>query len=184
MRRGESARRAARIRLLSDQLDHLRSSAVERTRSIDTKASFVVVAAGVIATTTFAGLDDSRTWLWGLVPLTFTIATVVAAAIALWPVKIESPSGRKMVSLWVDEDGLAPDVLEDRILEVKTVEVEYRDEKNETKGLATKFAFFFLILSLCSALAFTVADAAITNGNSNGKTTPTPAATPTETAAR
>lgn len=52
--------REARIRLLSEELDRLRASAVERSRSIDTKASFVVVAAGVLATGAFASLLSAK----------------------------------------------------------------------------------------------------------------------------
>ena len=50
-----SRERLQRIRLLSSELDTLRNAAIERTRSIDTKSSFVVVAAGVLAGATFTG---------------------------------------------------------------------------------------------------------------------------------
>ena len=78
-----SRERLQRIRLLSSELDTLRNAAIERTRSIDTKSSFVVVAAGVLAGATFTGLVDARSWYLGLVPFALTVATIIAAAVGL-----------------------------------------------------------------------------------------------------
>lgn len=181
MRKREHIDRIARVRLLSAELDRLRVSSVERTRSIDTKASFVVVAAGVLASQSVAGMDGSRAWLLSVVPLALTIATVITAAIALWPIKLESPSGRYVVDAWVDAK-LAPAELDDTLLEVKAVEVEYRDRTNESKGRATKWAFVLLIASLGSTFLVTVSDNAIMNGEpANGETsitTPAPTEAP------
>lgn len=175
-----SEQRLSRIRLLSDELDRLRLSALERTRSIDTKASFVVVAAGVIAAAAFDGLANSQMWLIALIPVVLTVATVVVAAVALWPVKLESASGRDVVNEWVDAD-MTPSELEDSLLEVKAVEIEYRDAKNESKARATKWAFGLLVSSLVSALAVAAIGAAVSNGGTQiGEAVITPTPTPTE----
>lgn len=170
--------RVARVRLLSDELDRLRLSAVERTRSIDTKASFVVVAAGVIATAAFDGLSDSRVWWIGLIAVILTVATVIVAAIALWPAKLESASGRAMVTEWVADTDMTPVTLEDSLLEVKALEIENRDRKNESRARATKWAFGLLVASLVAALSTAAVGAATPEGEtSNGETVDTPAPT-------
>lgn len=173
--------RQTRIRLLSDELDRLRLTALERTRSIDTKASFVVVAAGVIAAVAFDSLNNAHTWLLGLIPVAFTVATIIVAAAALWPVKLESASGRDVVDEWVDAD-ITPAELEDNLLEVKAVEIEFRDAKNESKAKATKWAFGLLVASLVAALITATTGAAMSNGGrTNGETVvTTPTASPTE----
>ncbi len=140
-----------------------------------------MVAAGVVATAAFDGLTGSKMWLINIVPVLFTVATVIVAAVALWPVKLESASGRDVVDEWVDAQ-MTPDELEDNLLEVKAVEIEYRDAKNEAKARATKWAFSLLVASLVTALVTAAVSAAISNGGLlNGKTViTTPAATPTE----
>jgi len=170
--------RLARIRLLSAELDNLRLSALERTRSIDTKASFVVVAAGVIAAAAFDILSNQSLGLWGLIPSALTVATVVVAAIALWPTKLKSASGRDVVNEWVDAE-TEPAVLEDHLLELKAVEVYHRDEQNEIKGRATKWAFALLVASLVTCLFTAGMGAALSNGvPTHGESvTPTPTAT-------
>jgi len=169
--------RLARIRLLSSELDNIRLSSLERTRSIDTKASFVVVAAGVIAAAAFDSLNNSDIGLFAIFPVALTVATVVVAAVALWPAKLESASGRDVVNEWVDA-AMTPDDLEDSLLEVKVVEIEFRDARNESKGLATKWAFGLLVSSLVTALITAGIGAAISNGDpTDGETINTPSPT-------
>lgn len=176
-KRRASEQRLARIRLLSTELDNLRLNSMERTRSIDSKASFAVVAAGVIAAAAFDSLSSSHIWIAALIPVSLTVATVVVAAIALWPYKLKTPSAREVVDQWVEAD-LAPSDLENNLLEVKAKEITFRNSKNEDRARATKWAYALLVTSLVATLATVGINSAISNGDStDGQTrnTPTPA---------
>lgn len=177
----EAVNRVARIRVLSVELDAIRQAAVERTRSIDSKSSFAVVAAGVLAGATFTGLVDARSWFLGLIPFALTVASVIAAVRALWPTSVWSPVGREVVKRWVD-DPISGETLEDSILEVKTREVEAKDAYNQRRARATRVSFVLLIISLITALIVVGMNAALAeavpSGGSTGEATPTPSGTP------
>lgn len=149
-----------RIRLLSAELDESRRAAVERTRTTDTKASFLVVAAGFLAGVTGSELVRPETWFVGVVPLILTLATVVVSAVVLWPRRLRVPSGPQMVAAWVDAE-MTPDDLEDHILEVKSKEVSNRNDQNERKAEWTKWGFVLLISALASALVVVVLGAVV-----------------------
>lgn len=152
--------RAQRVRLLSAELDESRNAAVERSRTTDTKASFLVVAAGFLAGVTGSELVSGETWFIGVVPLGLTLATVVVAAVVLWPRRLRVPSGPDMVKMWVDAD-MTPEVLEDHILEVKSKEVENRNKQNERKAGLTSWGFLLLIAAMASALAVVIIGAVV-----------------------
>ena len=150
----------ARTRLLSAELDESRRAAVERARTNDTKASFLVVAAGFAAAITGSELVEARTWFMGIIPLLLTLATVVVAAVVLWPRRLSVPSGPEMVAAWVDADMTAED-LEDHILEVKSKEVMNRNKQNERKAKLTSWGFSLLIAAMASALVVVVVGAVV-----------------------
>ena len=77
---GHRKQRLARLRLLSAELESLRVAALERTKTNDTKASFLVVAAGFLAAVTGAELLSAETHFLGFVPLSLTLATVIVLA--------------------------------------------------------------------------------------------------------
>lgn len=149
-----------RIRLLSAELDESRRAAVERTRTTDTKASFLVVAAGFLAGVTGSELVREETWFVGIIPLVLTLATVVVSAVVLWPRRLRVPSGPEMVKAWVDAD-MTTDELEDHILEVKSKEVSNRNDQNERKAEWTKWGFVLLISAMATVLAVVVLSAIV-----------------------
>jgi hypothetical protein len=175
-----ASRRAERVRLLSAEMDNVRQASVDRTRSIDSKSSFAIVVAGVVAGAAFGGLVDPRSCYIGLLPLALTIGSVVAAVVALWPKRLWVTSARDFVNTYV-ENGMGGDELEDHILEVKTKEVTVRDKYNERRSTATKVSLVLLIASLVAALIVVGINAALPEGESNGPgtgSTPTPTRTP------
>lgn len=152
-----SARRE-RVRLLAAELDQSRSAAVERTRTTDTKASFVVVAAGFLAGFTGPELVRRETWFVGILPLVLNLAAVVVSAVVLWPRRLKVPSGPDMVNTWVDAD-MTADTLEDHILEVKSKEVTNRNAQNELKARWLKWGFMLLIAAMASGLVLVIVGA-------------------------
>lgn len=137
-----------------------RHAAVERTRTTDTKASFLVVAAGFLAGVAGSELVSAETWFVGIVPLVLTIATVVVSAVVLWPRRLSVPSGPEMVKNWVAAN-ITVEQLEDNLLEVKSREVEKRNHQNERKAKLTSWGFVLLIAAMLSALVVVVIGAVL-----------------------
>jgi hypothetical protein len=158
--RRSAEERAKRIRILNAELDVIRSASYERSRTIDTKASFIVVAAGVLASVTGLSLVVAETWFVGLLPFGLTIAAVAVATVALWPRKLGLPSARQVVDAWVDAD-IPADELEDNVLEVKALEITNRDELNKKRAALTNWGFSLLLAGLASTLIVVVLNALV-----------------------
>ena len=150
--------KAGRVRLLSAELDIIRVASIERTRALTTKASFVVVAAGLVASATGIGLVNRDTYFIGLVPFVLTILTVLAATVALWPRQFTVGSASNLVSEWLDSE-FTEDQIDEALVTVKMREAVSRDEQNERASAWTKAAFVLLLLSLVTALAVATFDA-------------------------
>lgn len=147
----------------------MRGSAWERSRSIDTKASFVVVSAGVVAAATSSGLIRAETWFLGTIPLGLTLATIIVAASALWPVAIKQPTGQALVDRWLDTCE-SPEALETYLLRMKASEIRLRNEANQRRGKYTKWAFRLLIAAVATTLVVAILNAAFTEGAVNDDT--------------
>jgi hypothetical protein len=173
-----SQERSKRIRILNAELDVIRNASYERSRTIDTKASFIVVAAGVLASVAGLSLVARETWFIGLVPLALTVAAVAVATIALWPRKIGLPSARQVVDAWVDAD-MPADELEDNVLEVKAQEVTNRDAQNEKRAHLTNWGFSLLLAGLASTLVVVTLNAVSPTWSQNdeAESTATPIST-------
>ncbi|GEM_PF-4181158 len=150
--------RDARIRLLSEELDRTRDAALERSRLLNTKASFVVVAAGVIASVSSVGIGDREAGLAWVVPFSLTFLTVLTATVTLWPRKLKVAGGREMVTAWRESELTEYDLV-DHLLEVKVQEVESRDAQYRLGSIWTKVAFVFLLMSLISVVVVGGAEA-------------------------
>lgn len=170
--RRSAQERAKRIRVLNSELDVLRAAASDRSRTFDTKASFIVVVAGVLASVTGLSLVSIDTWLVGLIPFGLTVAALVVATIALWPRKINLPSARQVVDQWVDTD-MSADQLEDNVLEVKAQEVTNRDAQNEKRAKLTNWGFGLVIAGLLATLAVVPLNAISLTWSDDDKADPT-----------
>ncbi len=80
------------------------------------------------------------------------VAAVAVATAALWPRKIDLPSAREIVDVWVDAD-IPADELEDNVLEVKAREVTNRDAQNEKRAKLTNWGFGLVLAGLVTTLA-------------------------------
>ena len=170
--RRSTLERAKRIRVLNAELDVLRIAALERSRTIDTKASFIVVVAGVLASATGLSLVSTDTWLVGLLPFGLTVAAVAVAIAALWPRKIDLPSAREVVDAWVDAD-MPADELEDNVLEVKAQEVTNRDAQNEKRAKLTNWGFSLVLAGLVATFAVVTLNALSPTWSDHDEANPT-----------
>lgn len=153
------AEQQARVRLLNEELSQLRGAAVERTRTTDTKASFLVVAAGFLAGVAGSELVDSDAVHRAGAALAHScdcrrVGNGPVAACA------ERSSARHVVDTYVNAN-MSPETLEDHLLEIRTKEVEKRNAQNESKAGLTKwgFGFILLIAAMASSLAVVVVTA-------------------------
>ncbi|WP_164878258.1 hypothetical protein [Microbacterium enclense] len=153
-----------RVRLLSTELDNIRAASLERTKLLNTKASFVVVAAGLIGSTSSAGVRDSGSALLWLIPFGLTFLTVLTCTITLWPKKLRVAGAEGLVGeLKVSET--SRDEAEDFILQIKVEEVKSRDEQYRVGARWVKIAFVLLLLSLVAVVAVATTDALVTSSS-------------------
>lgn len=159
-KRRDREERLARVRLLSAELSELRVASVERTRSLDAKASFLVIAAGVLGTSIGLGVLSPEIIALSLTPLSLVAGTLLCATVALWPRATKLPSGREVVNRWVEAKMTAAE-LEDHLLEVKAEEVANRDKGNQLKARYVKFGFVLLVISIYVVMVAIAFDAAL-----------------------
>ena len=179
MRSRAERNRVGRIRLLSAELATGLTRAIDRTRSIETKASFIAAAAGLVASATIPTVATGRYWFVAVVPLGLAVVTVIYAARALWPKSLEVSGARLLVDTYVDAE-MTPETLEDHLLEVRAVEIEKRDESNIERTKRMTVGFSCLSLSLAALVLIAVLNATFLKGNlHDGETSNTP--NPTQT---
>jgi len=149
--RRSAEERAERIRILNAELDVRRVASSDRTKTIETKATFVVAVAALLASVTGLSLVTLDTYLVGLIPLGLMIAAVASAMMALWPRKLDVPSARSLVDTQVESPKTA-DELDDFILEVKAKEITKRDDQTEERAKHTTRGFKFVFAGLVCTL--------------------------------
>jgi hypothetical protein len=141
-----SAKRA-RIDLLSTEADVQRAAAVDRATSVQNKASFLVVAAGLLTTSSLITPDR----VGGLVaiPLVLTLATVILSAVALWPAHLKVIEPRLLVSKWLNAKAGA-DALAAYLLEAKVEAFEQQQARTDTRVKALKAGFIVFSASVAA----------------------------------
>ena len=172
--------RISRIRLLAAEIEGRLARSLDLTRSIETKSGFVAAAAGLVATGTVPTLADSSLWIVGVIPMALAAVTVAFATRALWPRTVSVPGARLLIDTYVESE-LTPEELEDHLLEVRTVEVENRDELNEARMKSMKVGFKFLVACLAAFIIVAVLNSSTLEGKITDGETPAPG--PAETLA-
>lgn len=149
------ARRLDRIRILSAELEVQRQLAIDRTRSIDSKAAFLVVAGGLLAAQTLPELTKGGfpQLALGLAILRLILAFTVTflASMALWPLKLKELGPDAFIKKWIDSCE-PTHKLEDYVLEVKARTIAFRNAKNESRGRLLKAGFVVLIAGIVVAI--------------------------------
>ncbi|UNK71729.1 hypothetical protein [Microbacterium sp. H1-D42] len=170
--RRSAEERAKRIRMLNAELDVRRVASSDRTKTIETKATFVVAVAALLASVTGLSLVTLETFLVGLIPLGLMVAAVASAMMALWPRKLDVPSARSLVDTQVESPKTA-DELDDFILEVKAKEITKRDDQTEERAKHTARAFKFVFAGLVFTLLVVALNALSPIWSSNDEAEPT-----------
>ena len=172
----ESAR-LQRIRSLSIELDAQRQFAIDRGRTQETKASFVLVVVSLVVGMSSSKLAETPFWAAGLLPLTFAMVSAVLAVLVLWPRAIDVVDADPLVDKWVDSDA-GQEALEDYILESKKREILARDAKYKASTPHLQWAFRLLLVSVGVLFAVTVVNGFLSPTSPDFPVHPTPGATP------
>jgi hypothetical protein len=145
------SQRRLRVALLNAELDIQRVTADERSRSIQTKASFLVVAAGFLAGSVFGNQPDNVYWWVSILPLALALASVVLSAVALWPAGRDTADPVGLRDKWIDSTETAY-ALEIYLLKLKTNIYTATQDINDRQVKALKTGFVVLILAIVAAV--------------------------------
>jgi hypothetical protein len=146
-------RSAQRVQMIHDEVNLMRADASDRARSVDSKASFLAVSAGVIIA---AAASSQWTQPWGLaiLPMSFSAIGLVFAAIALRPGTRPDVTPQILFDRWADSEKY-PATVEADILKSKVAAFTKRESVIRSRARSTSIGFAFLIAGVFSlALVF------------------------------
>lgn len=169
--------RLLRIRALSVELDAQRQFAVDRGKTQEAKASFILVVVGLVAGLSSAQLADTSLWAVGLLPIALALAAAIMAVLVLWPRTIDVVDAGSLVNKWVESEE-SQEALEDYLLESKKREIVARDAKYKTATPHLRWAFRLLLASVAVLFVVAVLNGLIPPASTLPLTPPTPGATP------
>ncbi|WP_156891394.1 hypothetical protein [Agromyces subbeticus] len=136
---------------MNTEADIQREVAAERARSVQTKASFLVVIAGLLAGASFDTPHGSGCWWLSAIPLALALGTVVAAVVALWPAPAGAADPAAIRSIWIDNTQGSYE-LEIYLLKVKTVAYSEMQARTNKRVTALKIGFILLSAAISTAL--------------------------------
>jgi hypothetical protein len=139
--------RRKRVALLSSETDVQRLAAADRATSVQNKASFLVLAAGILSTSSL--FVPAKLGLLALSPLVFTFATVIFAAVALWPANLRVIDPRLLKNKWIDSK-LTDYDLEVFLLEAKVQAYEDQQSRTNTRVRALKVGFVLFAIAVAA----------------------------------
>jgi hypothetical protein len=144
-------RRAQRIAALQAELDIQGQRSVERTRTIETKAAYATTAAAAVVAASISILSPAWDDLTAILPLLLGATTIIVSTRAIVPLGLSVVSARDLVARYVDDDMPLVD-LQDRLLEVRKVEIENRDTLNAGRAVWMTKGFQLLSASVVALL--------------------------------
>lgn len=151
LRGGESVR-LARITALRVELDVQGERSTQRTRTIESKATYTATAAAAVIAASISIMGPELPDFLAVVPLVLAIATIYQSTRALVPLSIDAVGARKLVNKYVDLD-ISGEELSDHLLEIRASEIEARDSLNEERSQSMARGFKLLTLSFGTLLA-------------------------------
>ena len=167
--------RQARIRLLASEMERRLDASRERTRGIEMKAGTVITGAGIVAGSSALSADNAPARWLAIVPIMLAAAAVFCAVRALRALTIDVPDGRAIVEEYRNAAALGTAV-EEVLLEVRTREIEQREEANDKRIPWVRYGSSILLAAVSSLLVVVIAlNFFPQNGGDDGESHPTPA---------
>ena len=137
---------------MNDETDIQREIAAERACSVQTKASFLVVIACLLASASFETSVTISLWWLSTAPLGLALGTVIAAIIAPWPAAAGAIDPENIRSTWIDGTQNSYE-LEIYLLRLKMTAYAAMQTRTTTRVTALKIEFVLLSAAIASALA-------------------------------
>ena len=145
----EEDRRAqfARVRLINEELDKLGADAAERTTSVNGKASFLAVSAGVLVAASTAQIWTIAA-TFGVVALALACVALICAAVAVRPGKRPGIEAQRLVDRYIDSSQSG---LQIEIQIVRDKSAVLRERESDLRARATWVWIGFAILAVAVA---------------------------------
>lgn len=158
-RRRRERDRRVRIALLSDEADKQREIAAGRLNSTMTKASLLLVGAGLIASSWAVDLIGRPFGLLPAATLVLALGAVAAAAVSLFPRSSLKLKVRALVERSLDTTIPVQTVpeLEDLLLETKAAVTESIDRENTSRDVWVRVGYGLLLAAIAGGAASLVA---------------------------
>ncbi len=157
---GRSARerdRLARIALLSEEADEQRDIAAGRLTATMTKASLLLVGAGLIAGTWAVDLIGRPFGMLPVVTMVFALAAAAAAIVSLFPRSSLNLKVRTLIEQALEPDGPTRPQLADLILEAKAVVIDSLTAEHQQRDRWVRVGYVLLAIALAGGAASLVA---------------------------
>ncbi|WP_146080082.1 hypothetical protein [Clavibacter michiganensis] len=149
-------RRAQRVRYLADETDRLVEAGAARQQSVDTKASFLAVAAGIVI-----AASVSKNWRVAdsiaLAPLVFSMLALASAAVALRPGRRRDLTPKGITQRWLDSESTF-ETVESALLAQKVEAFEIREHEIANRAHVVVLGFVTLLLSTVALVAVFAVD--------------------------
>ncbi|WP_412161711.1 hypothetical protein [Curtobacterium flaccumfaciens] len=133
------------MQLVHNEVDLLRAGASDRRRSVDARASFLAVAAGIVITASASSQWRTAGW-FAVIPLALATIALALAAIASRPERRTELSATRISDRYLDSEQ-SPSVIERSILESKVAAIQQQDTALSVRGNFISVGFVFLIAS-------------------------------------
>jgi hypothetical protein len=146
-----ASQRIKRMQLVHHEIDLLRGDAADRRRSVDARASFLAVAAGIVITASAASQWKTTGW-FAVIPLALATIALALAAIASRPERRTELSATRIFDRYLDSEQ-PPAAIERSVLESKVAAIRQQETALSTRGGLISAGFVVLI---ASALTLTV----------------------------
>jgi hypothetical protein len=148
-----------RIAILGPELDRLALDADERSRSVDSKASFLSIAAGIVVASQFQN-SWNLPWFVVSVPLLFAVMAIAAAAVALLPSRRVDLRPDLIVANWLDTTSASLQI-EKTLIEQKSQIAVGRENSLRRRGVIVAVGFLMLFFSVAALLVLYSINSAI-----------------------
>lgn len=154
-----SKRFSERLELLTAEVDRLALSSTERSGKVDSKLSFLAVAAGIVIAG-HTSIAWNLFWVASVPSMGLALASLVIAAIGLRPQKKFDLTADGLVALWLDSEETTT-AIERSILKEKARLAALHEASLRSRGRLAMAGFWCLVLSAIALAVEYVVESAV-----------------------
>ena len=137
-----------RVRLLTDVIGPLQVQAADRARSVDSKAGFLAVTAGIlVSSNVWAPHGSLGWWLTGL-PLVLSLVAIGFAVMSLRVLGRPSTDAKKLLDVWLDTEEAEEGELMNYLLRSVARDTSEHEALTTRRIKHAKFGFYALLAAI------------------------------------